>query len=287
MASRNKEKAKAAIASIIMEKKGHPGTGSLKFLHLDLGDLATVKQAALSFSEQETRLDVLWNNAGVGANGVKFGDRTTQGHEILLGTHCIGALFFSELLYPKLKAAADADASTSSESVIGRTRVVWTSSALVYSAAPINGIEFAALDTGIHDRMANYAISKAGAWILGHEFASRHKDDGILAVVANPGNVTGGSYAGTPCALMAILNLTMLYKTVFGAYTQLFAGLSPQVKWEHSGKYIVPWGRLWEHHVRQDIVKAMEMEEKGGLGYGKRFWEWCEEKSKIRLRSNS
>ncbi|KAI1380258.1 NAD(P)-binding protein [Hypoxylon crocopeplum] len=285
MASRSipkQEKAEAAIASIVMEKEGQQGTGILKFLHLDLGDLASVKQAALSFSERETRLDVLWNNAGIGANGAKFGDHTTQGFEILLGTHCIGALFFTELLYPKLKAAADADAdaSSSESGPSGRTRVVWTSSALVDSAAPTDGIDFAALDTGLQDRMANYAMSKAGAWILGHEFARRHEEDGILAVVANPGNVKGGSYAGTPRALMAILNLTMLYKTIFGAYTQLYAGLSPELKWEHSGKYVVPWGRLWDHHVRQDMVKAMEIEEKGGLGYGKRFWEWCEGKSK-------
>lgn len=174
-----------------MEKKTQQGTGSLKFLHLDLGDLASVKQAVLSFSEQETRLDVLWNNAGVGANGVKFGDRTTQGHEILLGTHCIGALLFTELLYPKPKAAvdADADASSSESGPSGRTRVVWTSSALVDGAAPTNGIDFAALDTGLQDRMANYAMSKAGAWILGHEFALRHEEDGILSVVANPGKI--------------------------------------------------------------------------------------------------
>ncbi|KAI0175492.1 hypothetical protein GGR52DRAFT_314361 [Hypoxylon sp. FL1284] len=70
---------------------------------------------------------------------------------------------------------------------------------------------------------------------------------------------------------MAILNVTMLHETIFGAYTQLYAGLSPQVKREHCGEYIVPWGRLWGHHVRQDIVKAMEMEEKGGLGYGRKF----------------
>ncbi|KAI0175491.1 hypothetical protein GGR52DRAFT_570503 [Hypoxylon sp. FL1284] len=93
------EKAEAAIASIATEKKGQQGTGSFKFLHLDLG---------------------------IGANGVEFGGLTTQGHEVLLGTHCIGALFFTELLYPKLKAAADADVDvkSSDSAPSGRTRVV-------------------------------------------------------------------------------------------------------------------------------------------------------------------
>ncbi|KAI1811654.1 NAD(P)-binding protein [Poronia punctata] len=278
MASRSKEKAEAAIASIVMEKKGPTAMGNLKFLHLDLADLSSVKQAALAFSEQETRLDVLWNNAGIGANGVQFGDRTTQGLEILLGTHCVGALLFTELLVPKLKAAANVDASGSKSGPSGMTRVVWTSSALVDSAAPTDGIDFAALDAGLQDRLANYAMSKAGAWILGHEFARRHQQDGILSVVANPGNVRGGSYAGTPRVLMAILNLTMLHPTIFGAYTHLYAGLSSEVKWGHMGSYIVPWGRLWANHVRQDIVKAMMPEEEGGLGYGQKFWGWCEDK---------
>jgi hypothetical protein len=28
---------------------------------------------------------------------------------------------------------------------------------------------------------------------------------------------------------------------------------------------------------RKDIIKAMTPEEDGGLGCGKRFWDWCEE----------
>ena len=72
------------------------------------------------------------------------------------------ALFFTKLLYPKLKAAADADASSSESRTGERTRVVWTSSTLVDSAALTNGIDFAAVDTGLQKRMANYAMSKAG-----------------------------------------------------------------------------------------------------------------------------
>lgn len=41
------------------KKKDQQVRGIPKFLHLDPGDLANAKHATLSFSEQETRIDVL------------------------------------------------------------------------------------------------------------------------------------------------------------------------------------------------------------------------------------
>lgn len=39
--------------------------GVLRFLHIDLSDLSSVKTAAMRFLEVERRLDVVWHNAGV------------------------------------------------------------------------------------------------------------------------------------------------------------------------------------------------------------------------------
>jgi retinol dehydrogenase-12 len=44
----------------------HPSAkGRLEFLSLDLADLTSVKKSAEEFMARESRLDVLWNNAGV------------------------------------------------------------------------------------------------------------------------------------------------------------------------------------------------------------------------------
>ncbi|KAG8666699.1 hypothetical protein FPOAC1_011511 [Fusarium poae] len=44
----------------------HPeSAGNLKTLPLDLNDLVSVAACASAFLAQETRLDVLWNNAGI------------------------------------------------------------------------------------------------------------------------------------------------------------------------------------------------------------------------------
>jgi NAD(P)-dependent dehydrogenase (short-subunit alcohol dehydrogenase family) len=64
VAARSQEKALAAIEEI---KTAHPeSTGRLMFLQLDLSDLTTIKSSADEFLAVETRLDVLWLNAGVG-----------------------------------------------------------------------------------------------------------------------------------------------------------------------------------------------------------------------------
>ena len=78
MASRSRAKAEAAIQTISTECKEET-KGEILFLELDLGDLESVKKAARMFGEKETRLDVLWNNAGVAAMPV--GTKTKQGYE--------------------------------------------------------------------------------------------------------------------------------------------------------------------------------------------------------------
>ncbi|KAI5920288.1 NAD(P)-binding protein [Camillea tinctor] len=272
MASRSKERAEAAIRSIEDSYGQTAGIGQIKFLHLDLSDIASVRNAAESFAQQESKLNVLWNNAGIGANAVKYGDKTTQGLEILIGIHCVAALLLAELLQPQLKAAA-ADGNAPS-------RVVWMSTILVDTSAPNNGVDFDALDTGIQSRMPNYAASKAGVWMLSREFAKRHEQDGILSVTLNPGSLDAGSFRGTPSIPMFFMRLTILHKPIYGAYTMLYAGLSPEITKENNGIFIFPWGRLVPDKdvVRQDILKAMKSKEEGGLGYGKKFWEWCESK---------
>lgn len=78
MAARSEAKAKEAIKLI---KSANPTKyGEIKFLHIDLSDLTTIKKAAEDFAAQEEKLDVLWNNAGVGS--LPADQRTPQGHEI-------------------------------------------------------------------------------------------------------------------------------------------------------------------------------------------------------------
>jgi NAD(P)-dependent dehydrogenase (short-subunit alcohol dehydrogenase family) len=271
-------RAEQAIQTITSLDPAPSTPGIIKFLHLDLNDLASVKAAAAAFAQQETKLDILWNNAGTGANAVELGARTAQGFEPMAGMHLIATLLFTQLLLPQLRAAATAATAAGTP---GSVRVVWTSSIITDGGSPTNGVDFDRLAEGTPDRVLNYAVSKAGSWMLGREMASRYGKDGIVSVTQNPGNIKAGSYAGTPALTMFFVN-PLLHATKFGGYTELYAGLSPDVSLETNGTYIVPWGKIRtdDECPRKDLINAMTPEEKGGLGYGKRLWEWCEEQWK-------
>ncbi|PYH79185.1 NAD(P)-binding protein [Aspergillus uvarum CBS 121591] len=276
IASRSKDKVEAAIKDITSQSSNAASTtrGKLKFLHLDLNDLKTVQAAAASFAEQESQLHVLWNNAGTGANAVPVGQRTAQDFELFIGRHCIATLLFTQLLLPQLRAAAAA----ASPGDGGPTRVIWTSSGLAEAGSPPNGIDWKVIDQGTNKSAQNYGASKAGTWFLSREFARRYKKDGIVSVCLNPGYLKTASFNGTPALVMFILNRVMLSEPIYGAYTELFAGLSPEVTLETSGAYIIPWGRIRPNTAtgRQDLIKAGDSKEEGGLGYGEKLWDWCE-----------
>ena len=188
-----------------------------------------------------------------------------------MGMHCVATLLFTTLLMPQLRAAASVSGTP------GSVRVVWTSSLLAENGTPAHGIDFSQLDAGTPDRTRNYAVSKAGTWMLGREFARRHpySDCRILSIVVNPGNLKTGAYDGVHALKMMLVN-TLLYEARFGAYTGLFAGLSGDIGVHDKGGYVIPWGRKRDDRgcPRKDIIKAMES------GHGEKLWGWCEEQWK-------
>jgi hypothetical protein len=79
---------------------------------------------------------------------------------------------------------------------------------------------------------------------------------------------------------MTMIN-TMLHTPIHGAYTELFAGLSPDVTPDHNGAWIIPWGRIAP--IRKDLGAAGKSEKEGGTGIAAEFWEWSEEQVKAYL----
>lgn len=250
-------------------KPEHPAV--FKPLLLDLNDLNMVRRAASEFSVQETRLDILWNNAGIGADSVPVQSKTAQGIEKFVGMHCVAALLFTQLLLPQLRFAAEA-------SIPGAVRVVWLSSIMAESHVPADGIDFNLLAMGCSNGRRNYARSKAGNWILAHEFARRYGQHGIVSVAANPGNLKTNAFQGAPSKFMAVADRLFLYDPKFGGYTELYAGFSPDITLDNNGAYIIPFGRVQpeEHVGRPDILAKLRAEEDN---LGQKFWKWCEDQA--------
>ncbi|KAH6717446.1 hypothetical protein BKA61DRAFT_323180 [Leptodontidium sp. MPI-SDFR-AT-0119] len=270
VAARSSEKASKAIESI---KAAFPNSkGEIEYLHLDLDDLSTIKASADEFLSKETKLDVLWNNAGVMIP--PQGSKTKQGYELQLGTNNVAPFLFTKLLTPILKSTAKVNPP-------GTTRVVWVSSSAAEGFSPKGGIDLTNLDYK-KDQTAwhKYGVSKAGNLYHAKEFAKRYEDDGIISVALNPGNLKSDLQRHIAGWQNAILQ-RFLYTPIHGAYTEMFAGLSPDVTPEKNGAWIIPWGRFGP--LRADIEVGSKSEEEGGTGISKKFWEWSEDQVKSYL----
>lgn len=262
VAGRSPEKAQNAIQEI---KSSHSSSkGRLEFLHLDLADLKTIKPAAEAFLSKEEKLNVLVNNAGV--MGPPVGTKTPQGHEMQMGTNVLGHYLFTELLTPILeKTASNAPANS--------VRVCWAASLGTY-ISPKNGV---AWDTKTNspkvnaDPLKDYAQSKSANVHLAHSYQAEHPN--IVSLAFNPGNLVSElpRHQGKNM-VVGLAQKILCYPTVYGAYTELWAGWSEEAgKQENRNKYVGPWGRWME--LRKDI-------ETGGEGTREKLWEWCEEESK-------
>jgi NAD(P)-dependent dehydrogenase (short-subunit alcohol dehydrogenase family) len=172
MAARSATKAHAAIKSI--QQVHRNSSGQIVHLNLDLNDLTTIKKSADEFLAQETRLDVLWNNAGV--MFPPNGSKTAQGYELQLGTNNLAAFLFTHYLLPTLEATAKIATKDS-------VRVIWVSSSAV-GMAPNPAIDFSNMDYKVPESVyARYARSKAGNVLHSVELARRAGEQGIISLV--------------------------------------------------------------------------------------------------------
>jgi len=252
MASRSKEKAEAAIADL----KKATGKEAV-FLELDLGSLASVRQAAAEFMSKEHELHILFNNAGVMAPPREW--LTVDGYDLQFGTNVVGHFLFTKLLIPALVAGKE----TSPDK---HTRVIHTSS----SAAYFYTINWDALKDGPERKKLKpftlYSQSKFGNVVVAREFAKRYAPEGIVSMSCNPGNLKTELGRHAP-ALQRKLTDYLIYPAPYGALTQLWGGTMPETL-NYNGEYLIPWARLGR--CREE---AYDPE------LGQKLWDWLEQET--------
>ncbi|EUC27797.1 short chain dehydrogenase [Pyrenophora tritici-repentis] len=266
VAARVPAKAQTAIQWI---KEQHPTSqGVLHHLHLDLSDLEGIQASADEFLLKEKRLDVLFNNAGV--MFPPHGSTTKQGYELQLGTNCVGPFLFTKLLTPIL-------VETARKETTGSVRVIWVSSGAAHFS-PTGGVDLQNLDYKTDKtKYQKYATSKAGNILHALEFQRRYRDSGITSVALNPGNLSSELHRHLS-SMQAWMISWITYPVINGAYTELFAGLSPEVAALKQGDWIIPFGRT--ARLRRDLAETVTTKEEGGSGRAKAYWEWSEEQVK-------
>ncbi len=84
-------------AAVLVRKRS--GSQDVAFVQLDLSSQDSIRAAAKSILEGETRVDILVNNAGIALGAYKT---TIDGHEAHFGVNHLGHFLFTNLLLPRL-----------------------------------------------------------------------------------------------------------------------------------------------------------------------------------------
>ncbi|KAI9711302.1 MAG: hypothetical protein M1820_002289 [Bogoriella megaspora] len=264
VAGRSPEKARKAIDSIKQEVP--KSEGRLEFLKVDFADLSSIKPAVEEFTSKESSLHCLTNNAGVMMP--PEGSKTEQGYELQMGTNCLGPYLFTKLLLPTLQRTA-ANSPTAS------VRVTWAASfgTEIMSPKPGGVILEEQGAPKILGKRVDYGQTKVGNVFLADQFAKRYGKDGIVSVSWNPGNLRTELQRHEAAWLVRVITALMLHPARFGAYTELFAGWSPEVTPDKNGSYVIPWGRFGVQ--RPDVQEERD----GANSVSDKFWEWCEKET--------
>jgi len=213
LACRSRAKGEAAVAAI----SAASGSGQVRLLHLDLSDLASVRQCASEFVALGEPLHVLINNAGLGgARG-----RTADGFEIHFGVNHLGHFALTQALLPLLRDSAPA-------------RIVTVASDSHYQAKGINFEGLRNRTKGITG-LPEYAVSKLCNVLFAAELGRRLDGTGVTAYSLHPGVVASQIWRRVPWPARQLVTRRML-TIEQGARTSLYCATSPDVAGE-SGKY--------------------------------------------------
>jgi retinol dehydrogenase-12 len=213
VASRSEQKTRPLIDEIV----ARAGNSAVEFLHLDLGDLASVRMCASGFLRTGAPLHGLINNAGLaGQRGM-----TESGFELAFGTNYVGPFLLTGLLLGRLRESAP-------------SRIVNVSSVAHYRAP---GIDYEAVrqPTKSLTAFAEYCVSKLGNVLHAQELARRLAGTGVTTYSLHPGGVASDVWRRVPWPVRPLITRRML-SPAQGARTSLYCATSPDVAAE-SGDY--------------------------------------------------
>lgn len=247
IACRNEQKALNAIEKM----KAEGGSGELIFRQLDLSSLKSVKAFTDNVLKNETRLDLLVNNAGV---MIPPPSKTEDGFESQFGVNFVGAFALTGQLFDLL------------ENTKG-SRVV-TLSSVAHRGSVIDFENFRLEKE--YDNWREYGQSKLADLIFALEFDKRLKANGnqLISLSAHPGYTSTDLQRHIdPVFLQGIE--TMNAKR--GAQSILTACLSENAK---GGQYWGPDGP--EEHIGNPALAKIDKSAQN-QELNAKLWDWAKE----------
>ena len=185
------------------------GNGDVGVFLCDLSSLVSVRQAAARFAAEESRLDVLVNNAGVLVGERMLSD---DGIELTFATNVLGPFLLTNMLTPLLKKSAPA-------------RIINVSSGGMYTQRiHVEDLQSA---HGEFDGATAYARTKRAQVILTEQWAERLEGSGVVVHAMHPG------WADTPGLESSLPHFYGVTKWLLrtpqeGADTVVWLGAAPE-----------------------------------------------------------
>ena len=213
LACRSQDKTEPVLADIRREVPG----ANVEYVHLDLGDLASVRACAQALLDRGTPIHGLVNNAGLaGQRGA-----TKDGFEIQFGTNHLGHYLFTRLLLDRIVESAPA-------------RIINVSSASHYQAKRIDW-DAVTEPTRTVTAMREYAVSKLANVLFTKELARRLDADKVTAYAVHPGVVATDVWRRVPVPLRWVIKKFMITPEE-GARSSLRCATDPELARE-TGRY--------------------------------------------------
>jgi dehydrogenase/reductase SDR family protein 13 len=236
LACRSKDK----TAAVIEEIQRDTGTTTAEYVHLDLGDLASVRACAEAIAARNLPIHGLINNAGMaGSKGL-----TRDGFELTWGVNHLGPYLFTRLLLDRVKQA-------------GQARIVNVASASHYNAT---GIDWDALKqpTRSATGMREYGVSKLCNVLFAKELARRLDGTGVTTYALHPGVVATDVWRRVPGPLRWLMKRFMITPEQ-GAIASLRCATDPAFA-DQTGRYYDVGGKEREPSklaVDAELAKAL------------------------------
>ncbi|KAI5955435.1 hypothetical protein CANMA_004615 [Candida margitis] len=260
--SRNKEKTLNAIDDLKLEvqKEYSVKNREIGFVQVDLSDLTSIKPAVEEFLKKEDRLDIIIHNAGVMMP--PQGSKSKQGYEIQIGTNVLGHHLLQRLLDPIF-------IKTSETNPKGLSRIVWLSSTY-HMFAPRGGIFWEDINFEKVPKFNNltktqlYGQSKAANLIQARTWSRKHDYPNVISSSICPGYLNTDLQRHAS-ALERYVYQYVLWPKRMGAYTELYAALSPDVK---DGDHSISFGTPAKG--REDLLSDE---------VGDKVWTWLDKET--------
>ncbi|SCU97701.1 LANO_0E16710g1_1 [Lachancea nothofagi CBS 11611] len=265
---RSQEKGVAARKRVLDEVKD--SSGSIQVVGgCEMGSLEKVKTASNDIAKaiNGRPICLIVHNAGImpSANTATSED----GFENIFAVNVMGPQLLQHYLDPLFLKKDD-----------DMKRIVWVSSSAHFYGFSDYGINWenpTFEHVEIKDRPSAttlYGQSKAANIFQAKAWATKHKEIvdkiGCVSVSCFPGLIQTDLQRDITSPLARKLISCMFFESHYGAYSELFAALSPELKSTDQGAYIVPFGEV--HDPRCDIKVGLEN------GIDLKLWDFVESK---------